>query len=180
MHQLTVRHGTGQAPHHPDDQLVVDCRPGEVLGLVDVSPDGDGVDFTVSGPHVQVLDQRHPARASAPHRSSTCTTVRVTRDVRELHQVADRVVVVYAGHIVEAGASDRVVHNPRHPLTRRLLSGARAPAPLAGPHRGCPFVAECPLGDDVCSDHVPELREVAERRVACHYAELGPVKPPPP
>ena len=94
---------------------------------------------------------------------------------------------MYAGQIVERGATDEVLQNPLHPYTQLLLSAVPNPgAGLTGarvvPHRataavsdsyaGCRFVGRCPVAIRVCSDVVPELIEApAGHRVRCHLYE---------
>lgn len=178
MHRLIIRHGSG---HGSDDRAlartVLPCPDGELIALVDVDPHSHGLSFDVvrGAAPILVLDERDvgPQRATLKPLGGV-TTVLVTDDIAGLVDLVDRIVLVFAGHVIEAGTAAQVTHNPRHPLTRRLLAGARPPR-VGGHHTGCPYVAHCPLGDDICDDHVPEPRVVADRRVACHYAELGPV-----
>lgn len=175
MQGLVVHHGPG----HPsgdlsDGSLALPCRHGELVALVDAGANEDlGFDVTGRGDPVLVLDER----VGAPRRATLRplggrTTVLVTRRIDGLADIVDRIVVVYAGHVIESGTAAQVIHNPRHPLTRRLLRGGRSPVEPVGAHDGCPYVVHCPLGDSVCVDHVPGLRTVADRQVACHYAEL--------
>src|SRR5207302_9685902 len=51
----------------------------------------------------------------------------ITHDIASARYVADRVVVMYAGHLVEAGPTETVVGDPKHPYTRLLLSAAADP-----------------------------------------------------
>ena len=108
----------------------------------------------------------------------------VTHDISVAVEVADRIAVMYAGRIVEAGSVRDVIRNPRHPYTIGLLStrgaggrlsGRRLPAipgsppDLANLPPGCAFAPRCVLANDHCRSAVPEATEVApEHRVRCH------------
>ncbi len=115
----------------------------------------------------------------------------ITHDLAGARYVADRVAVMYAGRIVESGATDDVVARPRHPYTRLLLSSVftlerrrqvitqAVPAaddrtPVAA---GCAFARRCPFVMDVCREVVPAARPVggeAGHEVACHLKETAP------
>ncbi len=112
--------------------------------------------------------------------------VLVTHDLGVVAGVADRVVVMYAGRVVEEGAVDRVFTASGHPYTRGLLAsvpsvgGAGAsltaipgapPDPSQIP-QGCAFHPRCPLADDRCRNEVPPLHALSEsHHAACHYAD---------
>ncbi|HEX9504914.1 MAG TPA: ABC transporter ATP-binding protein [Acidimicrobiia bacterium] len=110
----------------------------------------------------------------------------VTHDLGVVAGLADRVVVMYAGRVVEQGPVDRVFARPAHPYTRGLLASvptrgtvgaSLVPIPGAPPNptampEGCAFHPRCPLAEDRCRDEVPPLRDIAaEQRVACVRAE---------
>lgn len=149
-------------------------EPGEVVALVRTPPD-DTRYRVVGGDRVRLLDwtatPRPPWWTIRPEPGWACALL--TDDLRGLAGHVDRVAVVHAGHVVEVGDAWQVTGNPRHPLTRRLARGARSPAHATVPHVGCPYVTSCEMGDDVCQRWLPELRTVADRAVACHYAELA-------
>jgi peptide/nickel transport system ATP-binding protein len=111
----------------------------------------------------------------------------ITHDLASARYVADRVIVMYAGHIVEVGPTEQVLAAPCHPYTKLLLSAApdpRAPLDESGssdageppkvvnPPSGCPFQPRCPFAIEVCLSVDPQLREVVPSQVAaCHVAE---------
>jgi oligopeptide/dipeptide ABC transporter ATP-binding protein len=110
----------------------------------------------------------------------------VTHDLGLVAGLADRVVVMYAGRVVEEARVDALFTQPAHPYTRGLLDSvpkrgaARAPlVPIPGtpPNptalpEGCAFHPRCPLAEDRCRNDVPRLREIAtNQRVACVRAE---------
>ena len=108
-------------------------------------------------------------------------TIWVTHDLGVVAQLVDRVVVMYAGYVVEEAPVDRLFHAPQHPYTRSLLAALPDPQddtrpPLAQiPGRpplpseqveGCPFRPRCAQARDVCLVRPPlEVRD--EGRVAC-------------
>lgn len=106
--------------------------------------------------------------------------VLVSHDVGVIASVAARVVVVYAGRIVEDGPTTLVLDRARHPYTAALLAAGRdrigipgePPDPATVP-TGCAFHPRCPLATGVCRSEQPELRPVGGVLVACHHAELA-------
>ncbi|HEY7174007.1 MAG TPA: ABC transporter ATP-binding protein [Micromonosporaceae bacterium] len=110
----------------------------------------------------------------------------ITHDIASARYVSDRVIVMYAGHIVETGQTEDVLANPKHPYTQLLLSAVPDPrAPLmvdAGtdkgepprvinPTEGCRFRWRCPLAIETCTTVTPRLRTLGERHTAaCHVA----------
>ena len=111
----------------------------------------------------------------------------ITHDVASARYIADRVLVLYAGHLVEEGPTEDVLHRPKHPYTQLLLSAVPDPrAPLGvsdaadvgeppkivDPQEGCRFQPRCPFAIAECSTVTPRLRDLGPRRlVACHIAE---------
>jgi oligopeptide/dipeptide ABC transporter ATP-binding protein len=117
----------------------------------------------------------------------------ISHDLSSLAGIADRVVVLYRGRIVEDGPVDRVFAAPRHPYTALLMASAPSvrqhsvrhdrpfslrqlrrtdpgPAWQAGPG-ACVFAARCPFAADVCAVQ-PPLTAVGEGwSVACHRHE---------
>ncbi len=125
----------------------------------------------------------HPAaRPAAPENG--LSVVLITHDLGVMSTAADRLTVMYAGRIVEAGTTRRVLQDPRHPYTRALLDALprpdRSEASCADPrqparHRatlpaGCAFHPRCPKVVDECRSAVPPLEKVAADRVACVVA----------
>lgn len=115
----------------------------------------------------------------------------VTHDMGVAAEIADRVLIMYSGHVVEDAAPLQAFHDARHPYTQGLLScippmtGPRpatlsaipgmVPDPASRPE-GCPFSPRCARSDDRCRTDPPELTTVAERRFACWHpltAELS-------
>ncbi len=108
----------------------------------------------------------------------------VTHDLACARYVADEILVMYAGQIVEQGPIEAVLADPLHPYTRLLLSAVpdsglgeskrievrRGLASAAvDPPDGCRFVTRCPLAIDVCSHTTPPLVEArSEHAARCH------------
>ena len=118
----------------------------------------------------------------------------ITHDIASARYIADRILIMYAAHVVEAGPTDAVLFNPKHPYTQLLLSAVPDPrAPLAAqsetdqgepprvidPKPGCRFRDRCPLAIEECQRITPELRRLeGDHTVACHVAAStsGPAK----
>src|SRR5215212_1929321 len=112
--------------------------------------------------------------------------VLVSHDLGVVAGAADRVLVMYAGRIVEEGPADTVFAAAGHPYTRGLLASVpradRArpvlaaipgspPDPAAVPP-GCPFHPRCHLAEQQCRGRRPELQVLGEgQRAACHFAD---------
>jgi peptide/nickel transport system ATP-binding protein len=107
----------------------------------------------------------------------------VTHDLASARYIADDILVMYAGQIVEQGPVDEVLSSPLHPYTQLLIAsvpdGERRDEPIeirkgtaaaaVDPAPGCRFVDRCPLAIDVCRHETPELVEAEPNRIArCH------------
>jgi peptide/nickel transport system ATP-binding protein len=114
----------------------------------------------------------------------------VTHDLASARYVADDMLVMYAGRIVEHGPTEQVLSAPLHPYTRLLLSAVpdpRGARPLEAVSRraavdgaGCSFAARCPLALDRCTLAVPELVEARPGQSArCHVTAPTPGEDPP-
>lgn len=107
----------------------------------------------------------------------------VTHDLGVVAEVCDRVLVMYAGSIVEEGTADQIFNRPQHPYTRGLLASTprldvdkrerlygipgSPPSPYGRPV-GCSFSPRCPSATDRCQE-VPTLEPMDEGRVACWH-----------
>jgi len=114
----------------------------------------------------------------------------ITHDLAAVAEVADRIVVMYAGEAVETGSVDDIFYRPQHPYTRGLLStlprldGERSdrllsikgqPPNLLAPPTSCPFAARCPHVFERCRRENPALRPVMDGHdVACWWSPENP------
>ena len=119
------------------------------------------------------------------------TVLLVTHDMAVHANVADRVMIMYAGRIMEEAATETIFQSPRHPYTQHLISslptiGERrervslpgSPPNLANPPEGCRFHLRCPVAIDICKTIVPAMRVLPNRhRVACHLVEVPTEEP---
>ena len=113
----------------------------------------------------------------------------ISHDLGMVRHIADRVAVMYLGHIMELADVDDLYGDPRHPYTRALQSSAPVPDPVvegtrvkiilegdipspSNPPPGCPFNTRCPDAVDRCHEEIPVWREIAPGHgVACHLAD---------
>jgi glutathione transport system ATP-binding protein len=142
------------------------------------------LDVTVQA---QVLDVLRDAQ-----RRTGAALLVVTHDLGVVAGVADRVVVMYAGRVVEQGSVRDVLTSPAHPYTERLLAAVPRrdggtwsvlspipgvpPSPGAWPP-GCAFHPRCERADDRCARDLPVLDPVPAgepHRVACHHPVSAP------
>ena len=108
----------------------------------------------------------------------------ITHDLGVIAGIADRVIVMYAGRVVEAGDVQRLLTRPQHPYTDALLrSMPRVDAPADTPlvsiagqppnprtlPSGCAFHPRCRRATVQCRSQVPPLRELAGEVIACHH-----------
>lgn len=106
----------------------------------------------------------------------------ITHDLISARMLADEIIVLYRGTVVEHGDANEVVRNPHHPYTQLLLRSipnpwAKSeqkteipPVPMANgaQHAGCVFRSRCPFAMKRCETHVPSLEKVGKNReVAC-------------
>ena len=104
----------------------------------------------------------------------------ISHNLSVVEHVADDIMVMYLGRVVEHGNSETVFAKPLHPYTQALLSAAPSlkeqkvqlklagelPSPL-NPPSGCALHQRCPHARERCAQEVPELREWQGRKVAC-------------
>jgi oligopeptide transport system ATP-binding protein len=140
------------------------------------------LDVTIQAQIVEVL--------KTAQRETHAATILITHDLGLIAELADRVVVMYAGRVVEIGDVYTIFNSPRHPYTVGLMNSlARLdtdlerlepipgqPPSLVNRPPGCAFHPRCAQsrGRAVCRTDIPELRpfgEGGDHRSACHFAE---------
>ncbi len=112
----------------------------------------------------------------------------ITHDIGVVAQMADDILVMYAGHVMEAGPKEEIIRKPKHPYTQALLESlpgshgmaefrsrlptipGLVPDLLARP-TGCQLSPRCPYMIDACTAAVPDARPIEGSRVRCIRAE---------
>jgi oligopeptide transport system ATP-binding protein len=114
-------------------------------------------------------------------------TILITHDLGIVAEMCDRVLVMYAGHIVESGTVEEIFRSPRHPYTIGLMNSlpkltedeewlepiTGAPPSLINLPPGCPFHPRCFLAREKCRQENPPLAPVegSGHMSACHFSE---------
>ncbi|HWC24418.1 MAG TPA: dipeptide/oligopeptide/nickel ABC transporter permease/ATP-binding protein [Flexivirga sp.] len=139
------------------------------------------LDVTVQSRVLQLLE--------SIRRERNVALLLISHDISVVRQVCDRVLVMYAGQIVEDLPTADLHSAARHPYTRALISvvpdmhtaldeplaviPGRAPDPASFP-AGCAFASRCPLATERCRAEMPPLEtDAAGRRVACWHADAS-------
>ncbi len=118
----------------------------------------------------------------------------ITHDLTTAYQVADNIMIMYRGHVVEAGDVEHVINDPKHPYTRLLVQSIPMPdpnrrwadmrglndPPYAGidvTHDMCPFVNRCPESVPECIEDVPDTYANDQHRISkCFlYQDAGTI-----
>jgi oligopeptide/dipeptide ABC transporter ATP-binding protein len=157
--------------------IAMACRPRVILA----DEPSTALDVTAQARVLDVLRERTEADGAA--------VALITHDLSVVADFCDRVLVMYAGRIVETGTVDGIMYAPSHPYTRALLRSiprldqpppdrlqAIPGAPPSLTHRfgGCPFAPRCELAMDICQIEQPPLIRVPSGNVAaCHAVAMA-------
>ena len=115
------------------------------------------------------------------------TYIFISHDLKVVEHIADRVMIMYLGKIMEMGSAQDILLKPLHPYTKALLSSVplpdpkrrkdeevfegEVPSPL-DPPRGCPFKTRCKYAMDIC-DEPPKPVRMNDRLIFCHLYKEG-------
>jgi dipeptide transport system ATP-binding protein len=113
----------------------------------------------------------------------------ISHDLGVVRHVADDVMVMYLGRVVEQGPREAIFGHPQHPYTQALLSATptvdarlrrqriilqgELPSPI-DPPPGCAFHTRCPIAMAACKQQTPLLQQAGAQRVACLAVAAGP------
>ena len=112
----------------------------------------------------------------------------ITHDMSILYQVADTILIMYAGQLAEKGSTETIIHSPRHPYTKLLISSLPKvgvqhsevrlegipgkPPLLLDPPAGCRFRERCPAVFEQCTE-VPPFQEIEPGHFIACWKEAG-------
>ena len=137
---------------------------------------------------LDVSSQKAVARMLVEFRDRGFVTsmVVITHDISILYQIADTILVMYAGKLAEKAPAREIIESPRHPYTRLLISSLPEvgvtyadkrltgipgrPPSLLDPPKGCRFRDRCPLAVDQCKEEPPFVEIAPDHFVACWKA----------
>ena len=152
--------------------LALACRPG----LLIADEPTTGLDVTTQAAVMDLI--------AGLARERQMATLFITHDLALAAEHCDRIVVMHAGHAVEAAPTARLFAAPRHPYTARLMSSTPdehssvaslqpVPGNLPDLRRadlpGCRFAERCERAADICREQRPMLNPTAEHAVACWF-----------
>lgn len=134
---------------------------------------------------LDVSTQKAVAEMLVEFRNRNCcnSAIVITHDISILYQIADTIMVMYAGKLAEKASTDVIINSPRHPYTKLLISslpetGARysekrlkgipgKPPLLLDPTSGCRFRERCPVAFEKCIEEPPFVEVEKGHYVAC-------------
>jgi oligopeptide transport system ATP-binding protein len=124
-------------------------------------------------------------------RDLNTTVILITHDLGVVAGIADRILVMYAGHIAERAPTEELFAHPRHPYTLGLLGSVPrldavrgselvtipgSPPDLLRPPEGCPFQPRCPFRIDKCKTYPPDFRVGPDHTSACWVDVTDPAE----
>ncbi|HET6350742.1 MAG TPA: ABC transporter ATP-binding protein [Coriobacteriia bacterium] len=142
------------------------------------------LDVTIQAQILELMQELQKRTGSA--------IIMITHDLGVVADMADKILVMYAGKPAEVGTTDQVFYRPMHPYTWGLMDSIprhdvtekEALCPIKGQPPslvtlppGCPFAPRCPYAKDRCRTEVPLLREIEPgHSAACHFAGMKDFK----
>ena len=139
---------------------------------------------------LDVASQKAVVEMLVEFRNRDCcnSAIVITHDISILYQMADSILIMYAGQLAEKASTDVIIHSPRHPYTKMLIAtlpevGVRYtekqltgipgnPPLLLNPPIGCRFRERCPLAFEKCVE-VPPFIEIEKNHFGACWKEFG-------
>lgn len=134
---------------------------------------------------LDVASQKAVAEMLVEFRNRECcnSVILITHDISILYQIADSIMIMYAGQLAEKASTGVIIHAPRHPYTKLLISslpeiGVKysekrltgipgGPPLLLDPPIGCRFRERCPVAFEKCLEEPPFIEIEKDHFVAC-------------
>lgn len=134
---------------------------------------------------LDVSSQKAVAEMLVEFRNRECcnSAIVITHDISILYQIADSILIMYAGQLAEKASTEAIIHTPRHPYTKLLISslpkvGVKyaekrltgipgSPPLLLDPPLGCRFRERCPVAFEKCLEEPPFTEIEQDHLVAC-------------
>ena len=137
------------------------------------------LDVTIQAQIIELMQEMQQKNGNA--------IIMITHDLGVVADMADKIMVMYAGRPVEFGTAEEIFYEPRHPYTWGLIRSipehgldekkeltpiAGNPPSLVNLPSGCPFAPRCPYAVDICHEQAPEyLTTETGHYAACHFAD---------
>ena len=133
------------------------------------------LDVTIQAQIIELMQEMQEKNGNA--------IIMITHDLGVVADMADEIIVMYAGKIVEKGSNEEIFYNPRHPYTWALMNSVprldldnkeqlvtiEGTIPdMIHPPKGCAFCSRCPYAMNICAEYSPETIELkGGHQVAC-------------
>ena len=157
--------------------MALSCQPK----LLIADEPTTALDVTVQAQILRLLRDRAQSRRMA--------MLLITHDLGVIAQMAEQVVVIYAGRVVESGPTAEILRHPQHPYTQGLIASRPVPGErrrrlysipgqvpdLAALPAGCAFADRCQRASAVCRQSLPPLLGTTRQAACFHTLSAGPV-----
>jgi peptide/nickel transport system ATP-binding protein len=160
--------------------MAIACGPSLLLADEPTT----ALDVTIQASILRTIDKLR--------RDLDMAVILITHDLGVVADVADRVLVMYAGRVVEEAGVQTIFSDPKHHYTRGLLAAVRDPTTIRpraklseipgvvptmwGPASACSFAPRCGRADETCRSQLPDLAPFGQgHAAACFHPGTGPV-----